>query len=90
MSVDSHLLALRTLFDPAAAAGFMATLKLRLGEDRVRFDVPDGRLEIARGEAPSADAVIDTDPPTLLALIRGDDFWRPPGVLATSLLAAEL
>lgn len=71
MSVDSHLLALRTLFDPAAAAGFTATLELRLGEDRVRADVADGRLDVARGEAPAADVIIETDAPTLLALIRG-------------------
>ncbi len=68
MSLDSHVLSLRTLFDPALAEGFDATLALRLGEDTFRAEVADGRLEIARGEAPAPDATIETDHGTLLAL----------------------
>lgn len=70
MSLDSVVLSLRTLFDPARADGFGATLELRLGEERFRAEVAGGRLDVVRGEAPTADAIVRTDPSTLLALIR--------------------
>ena len=68
MSADSAILALRTMFDPAAANGFRARFELRLGEDRFRAEVGDGRLDLARGAAERPDAVIDTDPGTLAAV----------------------
>lgn len=68
MSFDAHILSLRTLFDPALAAGLRATLGLRLGEERFRVEVADGRLEIARGEPSAPEAVVETDAATLLAL----------------------
>jgi DNA-binding HxlR family transcriptional regulator/putative sterol carrier protein len=71
MSIDSHLLSLKTLFDPALAEGFAATLELRLGEHRFRVEVADGRIDVARGEAPAPDATITTDPATLIALLHG-------------------
>jgi DNA-binding HxlR family transcriptional regulator/putative sterol carrier protein len=68
MSLDAHILSLRTLFDPTLAGGFSATLDLRLGEQRFRARVDDGRLEIEAGEAQAPDAVIVTDAGTLLAI----------------------
>ncbi len=68
MSFDAHILSLRTLFDPSLAEGFRATLELRLGEERFRAEVADGRLEIMRGEPSAPDAVVETDAATLLAL----------------------
>jgi len=65
VSADSIVLALRGLFDPAAAQGLQAGYELRLGEDRFAIDVTDGDIQIARGSADQADATIDTDPDTL-------------------------
>ena len=69
IGVDSIILALRTMFDPRAADGLRASYELRLGEDRFRAVVADGRFEIARGSADQPDATIETDPGTLAALV---------------------
>jgi DNA-binding HxlR family transcriptional regulator len=68
MSVDSHLLHLKTLFDPEAAGDLDATYELRLGEDRVRARVTGGRIDFHRGSAHQPDATLETDPGTLLEL----------------------
>jgi DNA-binding HxlR family transcriptional regulator len=68
-SADSVILAMRGLFDPAAATGLRATYELRLGEDRFRVQVVNGQIELARGDADQADATIDTDPDTLNAVL---------------------
>jgi DNA-binding HxlR family transcriptional regulator len=69
MSIDSLVLALRTMFDPRAADGLRASYELRLGEDRFRAVVADGHLEVVRGDAERPDATIETDPGTLAALV---------------------
>jgi len=68
MSLDAHILSLRTLFDPDLAEGFAATLGFRLGEQRYRAVVGEGRLELVRGDPSAPQAVIETDHGTLLAL----------------------
>lgn len=70
LGTDSLILSLRTMFDPLAAEGLTASYELRLGEDRFRAVVDDGRFEIVRGgvtERP--DASIETDVGTLAALV---------------------
>ena len=69
---DSFVLALKTLFDPAAADGLDVTVELRLGEDSFRSRVADGRLEAARGSAQTPDAVVASDPGTLAAVLWHD------------------
>jgi DNA-binding HxlR family transcriptional regulator len=69
MSIDSLVLALRTMFDPCAADGLRASYELRLGEDRFRAEVDDGHLEVVRGDAERSEATIETDPGTLAALV---------------------
>jgi DNA-binding HxlR family transcriptional regulator len=51
---DSIVLALRSLFDPAAAGDLEASYELRIGEGRFRVEVAGGGVEVARGavEAP--------------------------------------
>ena len=71
MSVDSHVLVLPTLFDPARAGDAHLVLELRLGADAFRVEVGDGRLEVERGTARDAGAIVATDPATLVALVRG-------------------
>ena len=68
MSLDAHILSLRTLFDPGLAGDFSAKLELRLGEQRFRATVAEGRLEVVPGEARAPDAIVTTDAGTLLAL----------------------
>jgi DNA-binding HxlR family transcriptional regulator len=69
LGIDAMMIALRTLFDPSAAAGLSATYELRLGEDRFSARVDDGRFELTRASAGGADAVIETDSGTLSAVL---------------------
>jgi DNA-binding HxlR family transcriptional regulator len=69
IGVDALAIALRTLFAPSAADGLDATYELRLGEDRFRVRVADGRLELARGGAEAPDAIIEADPGTLATVL---------------------
>ena len=69
LSVDSLILSFRTMFDRRAAEGLRASYELRLGEDRFRVVVDDGRFEVVRGVAERLDTVIETDPATLAALV---------------------
>jgi DNA-binding HxlR family transcriptional regulator len=71
MSVDSQILALRTLFAPEAAAGFSGAFELVLGEERFRAVVAGGRLEADRGELESPDATLRTEVGTLAVLLWG-------------------
>lgn len=71
LSVDALILALKTTFDPDAASGLSATYELRLGDDRFRARVADGRLEVARGSADQPDAVIETSAATLRSVVFG-------------------
>ena len=72
LGVDSLILSFRTMFDARAAEGLSATYELRLGEDRFRAEVSDGCFEIARGVAERPDAIIETEPGTLAALVYED------------------
>lgn len=69
LSVDSLILSFRTMFDADAAAGLKASYELRFGEDRFHAEVADGRIELARGNAAQADAIIEADPNVLAALV---------------------
>jgi DNA-binding HxlR family transcriptional regulator len=59
LGVDAVMLALKTVFDPSAVTGLGASYELRLGE----------RLDIARATSEDPDAVIETDPGTLAAVL---------------------
>jgi ubiquinone biosynthesis protein UbiJ len=59
------------MFEPADAAGFVARYELRLGEDRFRVQVAGDHIELARGTADAPDAIVETDPATLGALVYG-------------------
>lgn len=63
LGVDALVLALRTTFDPEAAAGLHARYDLRLGDDRFHVEVGDGRFHISRGSADRADSVDGADRP---------------------------
>lgn len=70
-SIDSLVLSLRALFNPQAAQGFHATVGLRLSGNEFTVKIADGRLQVKRGEAERPAATLDTDRPTLAALLYG-------------------
>lgn len=72
LGTDALMLALKTTFDPHAAAGLRATYELRLGDERFRVRIAGGRLALDRGEATDADAVLAADAATLRRLVFGD------------------
>jgi DNA-binding HxlR family transcriptional regulator len=72
LGVDSLILSFRTMFDPEQAEGLDASYEFRLGEDRFRAEVAEGRLEIERRTAESPDATVETDAGTLAALVYDD------------------
>jgi alkyl sulfatase BDS1-like metallo-beta-lactamase superfamily hydrolase len=69
LGADSLILSFRTMFDPRAAVGLSASYELRLGEESFRAVVEDGRFEIVRGSLDRPDAVIETDPATMTAVV---------------------
>jgi DNA-binding HxlR family transcriptional regulator len=72
LSNTSLILSMRTMFDAAAAAGVSGSYELRLGEERFRVELDDGRLEVAPGVPSSPDAVIESGPDTLAELLYRD------------------
>lgn len=70
------VVALRTMFDPAAANGVEAEVALhvassKLGEERLRARVVGGRLELERGPVENPAVTIQSDPETLKGLAFG-------------------
>jgi DNA-binding HxlR family transcriptional regulator len=75
MGPDSLVLALKSSFDPAKADGLEARYELRLGKERLPFqvEVSDGRFEAARREADQPDAAITADPKAITGIVfRGN------------------
>jgi DNA-binding HxlR family transcriptional regulator len=70
-SVDSIVLSLRALFDAKVAQRFSATIGLRLSGNDFTIGIDRGELQLARAEAVHPDATLDTDRPTLAALLYG-------------------
>jgi putative sterol carrier protein len=66
------MVALEATFAPDQAAGLRASYELRLGDERFSVDIDRGTIAIERGSPRSPDAVIETDPATLRALVFGD------------------
>jgi DNA-binding HxlR family transcriptional regulator/putative sterol carrier protein len=66
---DSLVMALKSRFDPRAARGLSGSYELRLGDDRFQIEVGKGRIAARRGELEAPDAVIETDPETLGAVL---------------------
>ncbi len=69
LGVDSFVLALKTLFDPAHADRASGTYELRLGDQRFRARLADGRLEVRRGGADQPVAIIEADPGVLQQIL---------------------
>ena len=69
LSVSALLLALQTVFDPAA--GLDATFALRIDGDWFPLTAADGSIAIARGRAEHPDATLETDAATLRSVAFG-------------------
>jgi DNA-binding HxlR family transcriptional regulator len=78
-SVDSVLLSLRSMFDPAVAAGFDATVALVVEGRPFRVEITDGELRLSGGPAAEPTVTIETDRNTLVALLY-DDRRLPDGL----------
>jgi DNA-binding HxlR family transcriptional regulator/putative sterol carrier protein len=72
IGVDSVILSLRARFDPKAAGDLHAEYELRLDGYRFRAIVDDSRIDLARGTAEHADAVIETTPGRLDSMVSGE------------------
>jgi DNA-binding HxlR family transcriptional regulator len=91
MSVDSHALALRTLFDAAAAGARSLSVNLEIEGDVLAAQVAAGELRITRGGDPGAQATLAVDRATLRALL-----WEgrrvselPSGAVSGDLASAQ-
>jgi DNA-binding HxlR family transcriptional regulator/putative sterol carrier protein len=72
IGTDSIVLALRSLFDPEAAAGLEASYELRLGEELFHVEVAGGELALGRGSATGPTVTIEADSGTLAGLLSGE------------------
>jgi DNA-binding HxlR family transcriptional regulator len=71
MSIDSHVMAMRTMFDPQQASDLDATLELRLGADVFCARVTGGEFSIERKEGADPDVTVETEAATLAGLLWG-------------------
>jgi DNA-binding HxlR family transcriptional regulator len=71
LSVDAFVLALKTTFEPVAAAGLDARYELRLGDDRFQAEISGGHFQIARGASSEPDAILDSDVTSLRSVVFG-------------------
>ena len=69
VGTDSVILALGTFFDAEAAGDLNARYELRLGEHSFAVGIADHAIDVDRGTVDDPDAIIETDPETLSALI---------------------
>lgn len=69
LGTDSIVLSFQAMFDATAAAGFAATVELRFGHETFRATIADGAITIARGAAAAPDAVIESTPTQLAAIV---------------------
>jgi DNA-binding HxlR family transcriptional regulator len=85
---DSIVLALRSLFDPAAAGDLSASYELRIGEERFGVEISAGAVELHRDVAAEPAASIATaDAPTFAAVLTGQ--LALDDVLGSGALAIE-
>jgi DNA-binding HxlR family transcriptional regulator len=69
LSPDALVIALKTVFDPAAVGSTEATYAVRLSEQPFEVRVTAGRIDVSRGEPQGPVIEVDTDPRTLTALL---------------------
>jgi DNA-binding HxlR family transcriptional regulator/putative sterol carrier protein len=71
VTVDSMIMAMRSIFRPKAARGLDVSYELRLGEIIIHMIINNGRLKVAKGALPDADLAIKSGP-AIKALLAGE------------------
>jgi DNA-binding HxlR family transcriptional regulator/putative sterol carrier protein len=71
LSLNSLILSFRTMFNPQTSKGLNASYELRLGEYHFFARVENNTFEIVPGQATKPDAVLETTPDMLAALVYG-------------------
>lgn len=71
VTVDSMIMALRTIFRPEAARNARVTFELRMGDIVIHARVNEGNAHVAKGPAPHADLVIEGGP-AIKQLLSGE------------------
>ncbi|MFI9818031.1 winged helix-turn-helix transcriptional regulator [Saccharothrix variisporea] len=71
IGADAVMLAFKTLFDPRLSAGCVADVFVRVGGEGFRVSLSDNEIDVRRGDAAGADAVVVTDPATLHGIVWG-------------------
>jgi DNA-binding HxlR family transcriptional regulator len=69
LSADAAVVAMQTMFDPAAAGSIDVAYELRLGDRPFTIRISDRRLHAHQGTADDAVATIDTDAATLASVL---------------------
>jgi DNA-binding HxlR family transcriptional regulator len=69
LGVDAFAVALKTVFDPAAAGAPATTIALRVSGQPFVARIAEGRLELTRGEPAAPDATVTGDPAALTAVL---------------------
>lgn len=87
MSVDSHVLKLKALFDPQVAGGLAPATSYGSGKGRCQVEIADGNIDLSRGIPHQPDRTIDTDPKILSALLSGGH--QLPDALRTEAISIE-
>jgi len=88
IGADSIVLALRSLFDPAAAGELQTSYELRLDGETFHAEVAGGELGLGRGNAVADPAMtIEADPGTLAALLAGQ--LSPKDALGSGAVSVE-
>lgn len=82
MSTASAMISLRTLIDPARAAGEAMTVAIRFPADMFVARLADGELAIARGEADDVAVTFTGDTMALRRTIYGKEGFDGEGTLA--------
>lgn len=83
VTVDSMIMAMRSTFQPQAAAGVSIRYVLRMGPIVLHVRIDDGRLDVGEGDDPEANLVIETGPAIKAVLARE---MTPADALAAGLV----
>lgn len=70
-SAASLILSMRTMLDPARAAGIEARIGFRLGRETFLGHLADGTIALAAGALEGADTVFSAAPPVIAAALYG-------------------
>jgi DNA-binding HxlR family transcriptional regulator len=71
LNSDSLILSFRTMFNPAIAGDFEASVQINVGEDQYRARVARGKLTVVRGTAEEPEAIIAGTTEAVASVVYG-------------------